>query len=70
MAALVLVGAVRELIGKGSLAGFHLVGSNPLLIMVLPTGGFFVIGLLMGLLTGLTRNITAASPAARADTHH
>lgn len=49
LAALVLVGAVRELIGKGSLMGVSLIGSNPLLIMILPTGGFFVIGLLMGL---------------------
>jgi len=49
LGALVLVGAVRELIGKGTLAGVHILGANPLLIMVLPTGGFFVIGLLMGL---------------------
>ena len=49
LGALVLVGAVRELFGKGSLLGFNMLGSNPLLIMVLPTGGFFVIGLLMGL---------------------
>lgn len=47
--ALVMVGAVRELIGKGSIMGVHIVSSNPLLIMVLPTGGFFAIGLLMGL---------------------
>lgn len=49
LGALVLVGGVRELMGKGSLLGFSIFGSNPLLIMVLPTGGFFVIGLLMGL---------------------
>ncbi len=49
LAALVLVGAVRELLGKGSFAGINLVGTKPLLIMILPTGGFFVIGLLMGL---------------------
>ena len=49
LGALVLVGAVRELFGKGSLMGFNILGANPLLIMVLPTGGFFVIGLLMGL---------------------
>jgi electron transport complex protein RnfE len=49
LGALVLVGGVRELMGKGSLLGLDIFGSNPLLIMVLPTGGFFVIGLLMGL---------------------
>lgn len=47
--ALVMVGAVRELTGKGSIMGVQLIHSNPLLIMILPTGGFFVIGLMMGL---------------------
>ncbi|MBI5694476.1 MAG: electron transport complex subunit RsxE [Nitrospirae bacterium] len=47
--ALVLVGAVRELIGKGSLLGYSIFGGDAVLIMVLPTGGFFAIGLLMGL---------------------
>jgi len=46
--ALVMVGAVRELAGKGSLMGIEIFQSRPLLIMILPTGGFFVIGLLMG----------------------
>lgn len=46
--ALVLVGAVRELAGKGSLMGLEIFESRPLLIMILPAGGFFVIGLLMG----------------------
>ena len=49
LGALVLVGAVREFFGKGTLAGMDILGGRPLLIMVLPTGGFFVIGLLMGL---------------------
>ncbi len=46
--ALVMVGAVRELAGKGSIMGLEIFESRPLLIMILPTGGFFVIGLLMG----------------------
>jgi len=59
LGALVLVGAVRELTGNGTLLvgmetligrdiSWHLFKSKPLLIMVLPTGGFFVVGLLMG----------------------
>jgi len=56
--ALVMVGAVREIAGNGTLLrGVSVLGhslemkifaSKPLLIMILPTGGFFVIGLLMG----------------------
>jgi len=49
LGALVLVGAVREFAGKGSLAGISIIGANPILMMVLPAGGFFAIGLLMGL---------------------
>jgi len=49
LAALVVVGAVRELAGKGSLMGVDLLGFKPMLVMILPTGGFFVIGILMGL---------------------
>jgi len=44
--ALVSIGAVRELLGNGSLLGFDLLGSQfqPWVIMVLPPGGFFVLG--------------------------
>ena len=49
LGALVLVGAVRELAGRGTLMGLEIFGTKPMLIMILPTGGFFVIGLLMGL---------------------
>ncbi len=44
--ALVCIGAVRELLGNGSLLGIDLLGSQfqPWVIMVLPPGGFFVLG--------------------------
>jgi len=53
MFALVLTGAVREVLGNGTLLKgtplvWHITASRPMLIMILPTGGFFVIGLLMG----------------------
>ncbi len=70
LGALVLIGAVRELIGKGSLAGFHLAGSNPLLIMVLPTGGFFVIGLLMGLFNWIDQKYYGGKPGGVGGHHH
>jgi electron transport complex protein RnfE len=47
--ALVVISFFRELFGKGSLWGVHIVDFKPLLIMILPTGGFFAVGLLMGL---------------------
>src|SRR5512135_1580290 len=62
LAALVLVGAVRELTGKGSIAGLDIFGSKPMLIMVLPTGGFFVIGLLMGLFNWIEDKYFGGAP--------
>lgn len=47
--ALVVISFFRELLGKGSVWGFSIVEFKPLLIMILPTGGFFAVGLLMGL---------------------
>ena len=48
-AALFLMGAVREILGAGSFAGISLpfLSSNPMLIFILPPGGFFVFGVLM-----------------------
>lgn len=48
LAALVMISFFRELLGKGSLWGFSIIDAKPLLIMILPTGGFLVTGLLMG----------------------
>jgi electron transport complex protein RnfE len=48
MVALVIISFFRELLGKGTLWGIDLLGIKPMLIMVLPAGGFFAVGLLMG----------------------
>ncbi len=58
--ALVLLGIFREFLGKGSLWGQQLLVSDgkaikPLLIMILPTGGFFAMGLMMGWLNWIDR---------------
>jgi electron transport complex protein RnfE len=44
--ALLCLGTVRELLGSGSLLGYDVFGPNfqPLAIMALPPGGFFVLG--------------------------
>lgn len=47
--ALTIISFFRELLGKGALWGITLINAKPLLIMVLPTGGFFAVGILMGL---------------------
>lgn len=47
--ALTVISFFRELIGKGSLWGFHIINAKPLLIMILPAGGFFAVGILMAL---------------------
>jgi len=44
--ALLCLGGVREILGAGSLFGFPLFGENfqPWVVMILPPGGFFVLG--------------------------
>ncbi len=44
--ALLCLGSVRELLGSGSLLGFSIFGAQfqPWVIMILPPGGFFVLG--------------------------
>ncbi len=46
--ALTIISFFRELLGKGSLWGFTIIQAKPLLILILPAGGFFAVGILMG----------------------
>ena len=48
--ALTLMGAIRELIGNGSVFGRNILGPNyePMLLIVLASGGFLTFGLLLG----------------------
>jgi electron transport complex protein RnfE len=48
MIALVIISFVRELLGKGTLWSIPVLSFKPMLIMILPTGGFLAVGLLMG----------------------
>ncbi|MBI5572028.1 MAG: electron transport complex subunit RsxE [Desulfomonile tiedjei] len=59
---LVITGAIRELFGAGKLYGFDVLGFEPLLIMILPTGGFFVIGFIMATFNYLEFKITGKIP--------
>jgi len=49
LVAMILTGALRELLGSGSVFGIQIVDFNPLLLVILPAGGFFTIGLIMAL---------------------
>ncbi len=41
------IGAVRELLGSGAILGYDVLGFKPLLFFILPSAGFFVVGLMM-----------------------
>lgn len=49
--ALVVIGIIRELFGSGAIFGFKVLGAwyNPALIMILPPGGFILIGYLVSI---------------------
>ena len=53
--ALVLMGCVRELLGNGTIFGAAVMGTSfePMLIAVLPAGGFLVYGLLLGIINAI-----------------
>ncbi len=48
--AITLIGAIREIMGNGTLMGYMVFGPNfqPVLLMILAPGAFITIGLLMG----------------------
>ncbi len=50
--ALCTLAAIREILGDGKLLGYPVMGQSfePVLLMILPAGGFFVMGLLMAAL--------------------
>jgi electron transport complex protein RnfE len=62
--ALTVISFFRELLGKGSLWGHAIVHTKPLLMMILPAGGFFAVGILMALFNWI--NARYAAKAAHA----
>ncbi len=57
--ALVLVSAIREILGNGSILGINILGegfaASPVLIMILPPGGFLTLGIIIAIMTKLRR---------------
>ena len=68
--ALLMLGAIREILGSGSLFEISLFGEGfePWVIMILPPGGFITLGLLLGLFAHLKqRRLQASQQAASPD---
>ena len=61
--ALLCLGTVRELLGNGTLLGFSVFGEHfqPWIVMILPPGGFFVLGAWLLLFNWLEARKTEAS---------
>jgi Na+-translocating ferredoxin:NAD+ oxidoreductase subunit E len=47
MVGMMTIGLVRELLGSGAILGYDVLGFKPLLFFILPSAGFFVVGLMM-----------------------
>src|SRR5208337_73463 len=61
--ALTVISFFRELLGKGSLWGIPIVHAKPLLIMILPAGGFFAVGILMAFFNWIDVRFFKKSPS-------
>lgn len=61
---LCLIGAIREFFGAGQLFGLDVLGFKPLLVMILPAGGFFVIGFIMATFNYIEYKLTGKIPAS------
>ena len=47
MVGMMVIGFFRELVGSGAILGYDVLGFKPLLFFILPSAGFFVVGLMM-----------------------
>jgi len=63
--ALLLIGAVRELLGNGTLFGNNILGGGfePMLLAVMAPGGFILFGLILGIVNAITDRIIARKGA-------
>lgn len=71
-AALIAMGSIRELLGAGSIFGLAVTKGSiePMLIMILPPGGFFVFGVLVALankISGGGKEVTGCGACGAAD---
>lgn len=56
---LTVLGTIREILGTGSVFGANILGAayteNPFLLMILPPGAFFALGLMLGLMNKIMK---------------
>lgn len=63
--AMLLMGAIREVFGSGTIFGLQLFGEafEPMLLFVLAPGGFIVFGLLLGIINAVSDKLAARKAA-------
>lgn len=68
--AAVLLGAIREIIGSGSLFGIQLfgVGFEPAIMFIMPPGAFIILGILMGIFNHLRNKKESPKTDAKGET--
>ena len=66
--ALTLMGSIRDLIGNGSVFGVNVLGASyePMLLIVLASGGFLTFGLLLGVFNLIVKKIEKKNAAKEA----
>lgn len=59
--AITLIGIIREILGNGTVFGAKLFGEayQPMLLLILPAGGFIVFGLLLGIINAIIKKASA-----------
>ena len=67
--AITILGAIRELFGNGTIFGLSLFGASyqPMILLILPAGGFIVYGLLLGLMNLITSHAKGIGEEAEAN---
>lgn len=65
--AITFMGAIRELFGNGSVFGLTVFGAGfqPMLLLILPAGGFIVFGLLLGGINAISARIAKKKEVSR-----
>lgn len=67
--ALTLIATVREVLGAGTFAGIPLFGESfqPMSVMILPPGAFLTLGILIAVITAITKKISKRKGGAEND---